>query len=114
MPGENRTYGTNKTYSPIRPINPSLSILAPSPLSFLTFPLQTISYGMFTLCVKDSFAAAHRLVGYKGKCEELHGHNFAVEVFLSGHRLEMTECSSTSRPLRQTSRRSSMSSTTNA
>lgn len=42
---------------------------------------------MFTLCVKDSFAAAHRLVGYKGKCEELHGHNFAVEVFMSGESL---------------------------
>lgn len=42
---------------------------------------------MFTLCVKDSFAAAHRLVGYKGKCEELHGHNFAVEVYLSGESL---------------------------
>ncbi|MDD3846440.1 MAG: 6-carboxytetrahydropterin synthase QueD [Syntrophorhabdaceae bacterium] len=42
---------------------------------------------MFTLCVKDSFAAAHRLVGYKGKCEELHGHNFTVEVFISGDRL---------------------------
>ncbi len=42
---------------------------------------------MFTLCVKDSFAAAHRLVGYKGKCEELHGHNFAVEVFVSGDTL---------------------------
>ncbi|HBL23243.1 MAG TPA: 6-carboxytetrahydropterin synthase QueD, partial [Deltaproteobacteria bacterium] len=55
------------------------------PLDFL--PLQTIDYGMFTLCVKDSFAAAHRLVGYKGKCEELHGHNFTVEVFISGDRL---------------------------
>lgn len=42
---------------------------------------------MFTLCVKDSFAAAHRLVGYKGKCEELHGHNFTVEVFISGDSL---------------------------
>jgi len=42
---------------------------------------------MFTLCVKDSFAAAHRLIGYKGKCEELHGHNFTVEVFFSGSRL---------------------------
>jgi 6-pyruvoyltetrahydropterin/6-carboxytetrahydropterin synthase len=42
---------------------------------------------MFTLCVKDSFAAAHRLVGYKGKCEELHGHNFNVEVLVSGDRL---------------------------
>ena len=39
---------------------------------------------MFTLCVKDSFAAAHRLVGYKGKCEELHGHNFTVEAFFAG------------------------------
>lgn len=42
---------------------------------------------MFTLCVKDSFAAAHRLVGYEGKCEELHGHNFAVETFFSGETL---------------------------
>ncbi|HVN95440.1 MAG TPA: 6-carboxytetrahydropterin synthase [Syntrophorhabdaceae bacterium] len=42
---------------------------------------------MFTLCVKDSFAAAHRLVGYKGQCEELHGHNFLVEAFFSGETL---------------------------
>ncbi len=42
---------------------------------------------MFTLCVKDSFAAAHRLVGYQGKCEELHGHNFVVEAFFSGEKL---------------------------
>lgn len=42
---------------------------------------------MFTLCVKDSFAAAHRLVGYKGKCEELHGHNFTVEAFFFGEKL---------------------------
>jgi 6-pyruvoyltetrahydropterin/6-carboxytetrahydropterin synthase len=42
---------------------------------------------MFTLCVKDSFAAAHKLVGYNGKCEELHGHNFTVEAFFSGKKL---------------------------
>jgi 6-pyruvoyltetrahydropterin/6-carboxytetrahydropterin synthase len=42
---------------------------------------------MFTLCVKDSFAAAHRLVGYRGKCEDLHGHNFVVEAFFSGEKL---------------------------
>ena len=42
---------------------------------------------MFTLCVKDSFAAAHRLVGYQGKCEDLHGHNFAVEAFFAGEKL---------------------------
>jgi 6-pyruvoyltetrahydropterin/6-carboxytetrahydropterin synthase len=36
------------------------------------------------LCVKDSFAAAHRLEEYHGKCEELHGHNFQVEALFSG------------------------------
>ena len=39
---------------------------------------------MFTLCIKDSFAAAHRLEEYHGKCEELHGHNFQVEALFSG------------------------------
>jgi 6-pyruvoyltetrahydropterin/6-carboxytetrahydropterin synthase len=43
--------------------------------------------GMFTLCVKDQFAAAHRLDAYHGKCEELHGHNFAVEAYFSGSEL---------------------------
>ena len=42
---------------------------------------------MFSLCVKDSFAAAHRLVGYQGKCEELHGHNFFVDAFFCGENL---------------------------
>jgi len=35
---------------------------------------------MFELLVKRSFAAAHQLRGYKGKCEGLHGHNYLVEV----------------------------------
>ncbi|OPY73496.1 MAG: 6-carboxy-5,6,7,8-tetrahydropterin synthase [Syntrophorhabdus sp. PtaU1.Bin002] len=43
---------------------------------------------VFTLCVKDSFSAAHRLTGYHGKCEELHGHNFQVEVFVKGQQPE--------------------------
>lgn len=42
---------------------------------------------VFTLCVKDSFAAAHRLEAYHGKCEELHGHNFQVEASFSGAEL---------------------------
>ena len=42
---------------------------------------------MFTLCVKDSFAAAHRLEKYHGKCENLHGHNFKVEAFFEGQQL---------------------------
>jgi 6-pyruvoyltetrahydropterin/6-carboxytetrahydropterin synthase len=39
---------------------------------------------MFTLCVRDTFAAAHRLNSYHGKCEELHGHNFKVEALFRG------------------------------
>ncbi len=42
---------------------------------------------MFTLCVKESFAAAHRLEAYHGKCENLHGHNFTVEAFFEGEQL---------------------------
>jgi len=39
---------------------------------------------VFTLYVTDSFAAAHRLEEYHGKCEDLHGHNFKVEALVEG------------------------------
>ncbi len=39
---------------------------------------------MFTLFIRDSFAAAHRLEMYHGKCEALHGHNFKVEALFQG------------------------------
>ncbi|MCX8023216.1 MAG: 6-carboxytetrahydropterin synthase [Syntrophorhabdaceae bacterium] len=42
---------------------------------------------MFTLYIKDNFAAAHHIEDYHGKCEELHGHNFTVEVLFSGEKL---------------------------
>ena len=32
------------------------------------------------LKVRDRFHAAHYLKGYKGKCENVHGHTFHVEV----------------------------------
>lgn len=35
---------------------------------------------MFELCIIRSFAAAHQLRGYQGNCENLHGHNYKVEV----------------------------------
>ncbi len=35
---------------------------------------------MYILKVVSHFAAAHRLLNYKGKCESLHGHNWKVEV----------------------------------
>lgn len=39
---------------------------------------------MFTLYIKDTFSAAHRIDDYHGKCEALHGHNFKVEAFFEG------------------------------
>ena len=35
---------------------------------------------MFSVKVESNFSSAHNLRGYKGKCEELHGHNWRVEV----------------------------------
>ncbi len=35
---------------------------------------------MFTVKVEGSFSSAHNLRGYKGKCEDLHGHNWKVEI----------------------------------
>ena len=34
---------------------------------------------MFRVAIVRSFSSAHRLRGYKGKCEALHGHNWKVE-----------------------------------
>ena len=42
---------------------------------------------MFEITVEYSFAAGHALRGYKGKCENIHGHNYKVEVALSGKKL---------------------------
>jgi len=39
---------------------------------------------MFEIRVEEKFSAAHQLKGYEGKCEELHGHNYRVEVAISG------------------------------
>lgn len=35
---------------------------------------------MFEISVRDEFDAAHYLRGYHGKCENLHGHRYAVVV----------------------------------
>lgn len=43
---------------------------------------------MYFLTIKTEFAAAHQLRGYKGKCENLHGHNFKVEVVVGGEDLD--------------------------
>ncbi|MFA4915597.1 MAG: 6-carboxytetrahydropterin synthase QueD [Syntrophales bacterium] len=38
---------------------------------------------MYEVAVKRSFSAAHILKEIGGRCEELHGHNFAVEVSIA-------------------------------
>ncbi|MCQ2604268.1 MAG: 6-carboxytetrahydropterin synthase QueD [Spirochaetia bacterium] len=42
---------------------------------------------MYTVSVEDWFAAAHYLRNYNGKCENLHGHNYKVKVYVSGTQL---------------------------
>lgn len=42
---------------------------------------------MYELMVETQFSAAHQLRGYKGKCENLHGHNWRVQVVVSAERL---------------------------
>jgi len=42
---------------------------------------------MFEVTIKGSFSAAHILREIGGKCENLHGHNFAVEVSVRSERL---------------------------
>jgi len=47
-----------------------------------------MSGGTYTLWVKASFAAAHRLREYEGNCERLHGHNWKVEAAVESDRLD--------------------------
>ena len=39
---------------------------------------------MYEVTIRKSFSAAHILKEIGGKCEELHGHNFIVEVTVAG------------------------------
>ncbi|MDI6732777.1 MAG: 6-carboxytetrahydropterin synthase QueD [Planctomycetota bacterium] len=45
---------------------------------------------MYELVIKSSFSAAHHLRNYHGKCEKLHGHNYDVEVYVQGNKLDKT------------------------
>ena len=42
---------------------------------------------MFELKVKTHFSAAHKLTMVGAKCENLHGHNWNIEVYVSGEKL---------------------------
>jgi len=45
---------------------------------------------MFEIRVIDEFSSAHNLREYRGRCEELHGHNWKVEVVICGSKLDKT------------------------
>lgn len=42
---------------------------------------------MFEISVEHTFAAGHALRNYKGKCENIHGHNYRVRVTVEGEKL---------------------------
>ena len=42
---------------------------------------------MFELRVEHSFPAGHALRNYQGKCANVHGHNYRVQVAVRGNRL---------------------------
>jgi 6-pyruvoyltetrahydropterin/6-carboxytetrahydropterin synthase len=43
---------------------------------------------MFQVSVEETFSAGHALRGYKGKCENPHGHNYRVRVTIEGQQLD--------------------------
>ena len=45
---------------------------------------------MYELRIITQFAAAHQLRNFRGKCEKLHGHNWRIEVFVEGEKLNDT------------------------
>ena len=45
---------------------------------------------MFEIAVEQGFASAHALRNYKGRCENIHGHNWKVQVVIEGEKLDDT------------------------
>jgi 6-pyruvoyltetrahydropterin/6-carboxytetrahydropterin synthase len=43
---------------------------------------------VYNLTIRTSFAAAHNLINYQGDCENLHGHNWKVEVSVTARDLD--------------------------
>ena len=45
---------------------------------------------MYEISVEHTFASGHALRGYRGKCEHVHGHNYKVQVTVTGEKLNPT------------------------
>jgi len=46
---------------------------------------------MYEITIRKSFSAAHALKEIGGPCEDLHGHNFMVEVSIAGNHLNQED-----------------------
>jgi 6-pyruvoyltetrahydropterin/6-carboxytetrahydropterin synthase len=44
--------------------------------------------GHFEVMIERNFSSAHQLRGYRGKCENLHGHNYRIEIYARGRELD--------------------------
>jgi len=44
--------------------------------------------GKWKLTITQDFSSSHQLRNYGGKCENMHGHNFGVEVVVEGDKLD--------------------------
>jgi 6-pyruvoyltetrahydropterin/6-carboxytetrahydropterin synthase len=62
---------------------------------------------MFEVFVEHTFAAGHALRNYHGKCENVHGHNYRVQVSVEGPQLDdaglLVDFAELKKVLRQTS-----------
>ena len=45
---------------------------------------------MYELKIESSFSAAHHLLHYEDECENQHGHNWKVEVYVKGKELNQS------------------------
>ena len=43
---------------------------------------------MFEITIEETFAAGHALRNYRGKCENVHGHNYRCQVSVQGDQLD--------------------------
>lgn len=59
---------------------------------------------MYEVSVEVSFSAAHQLRGYKGNCENMHGHNWRVQVNVMAERLNEIDIALDFRELKKTVR----------
>lgn len=46
---------------------------------------------MFRIRIEDDFDASHIIPGHPGKCKNLHGHTYRVEVFVTGNTLDRND-----------------------